>query len=359
MDLWDAQDVYHNPVKLLNLVTQQRLQALADDEGFLAHYDRVMSWLDSYMAGDEEHRTWFRRSFPDSEDVCAAYFSFEFGINECIPIYSGGLGLLAGDHLKSASDLGVPLVAVGILYQQGYFRQYLNNDGWQQEEFPVNDFYSMPVQLVRNGDGAPLVVDVDYPGRTVHAQVWYVDVGRVRLHLLDTNIASNGPDDRNLTRQLYGGDTEMRIQQELLLGVGGVRALAALGIEPSVFHMNEGHSAFLAVERIRSAMVERSCSFEEAAEIIKSTTVFTTHTPVPAGNDEFSPGLIDKYFGPCCKALGVPPGQFLQLGQVDPTQPDSPFGMTVLALHLAAHSNGVSKLHGQVAREMWTRLWPG
>ena len=358
MDLWDDPQVYHNPVKVLSMVPQKRLQELAEDEGFLAQYDRVTKWLDSYMEATERATTWFCKEHPEARDEVFAYFSAEFGLNECIPIYSGGLGLLAGDHLKSASDLGIPLIAVGLLYQQGYFRQYLNNEGWQQEEYPINDFYSMPLQLMRTESSEPVKVTVELPGRNVVAQVWKVQVGRVPLYLLDTNISENSPQDRDITDQLYGGDSEMRIKQELILGVGGVRALEALGIRPSVCHMNEGHSAFSAVERIHRTMQELGCQFSEALEIVRSGTVFTTHTPVPAGNDEFPPEMIDRYLAHYYPKLGISREQFLALGQVRPSNPGSQFGMTVLAIRSTAFTNGVSKLHGKVARDMWKDLWP-
>jgi len=358
-DMWDTLQVCHNPVKLLARVSQARLLELTEDEGFLTQYDRVIRWLDSYMEADAKGTTWFKRTFPDARDAVIAYFSAEFGLNECVPNYSGGLGVLAGDYTKSATDLGLPFVGVGLLYQQGYFRQYLNNDGWQQEEYPVNDFYSMPLELMLGADGTPVKIGVSYPGRTVYAQIWKVQVGRVPLYLLDTNIPDNPSlADRDITDQLYGGDRETRIKQEVMLGIGGIRALAALGITPSVCHMNEGHSSFMAVERIRLVMEREKCSFDEAKEIVRSGTVFTTHTPVPAGNDTFSPDMIDRYLYPYYEALGIGRERFLALGQEDPGQPNAQFGMTVLAINLASYTNAVSKLHGRVAREMWKRLWP-
>ena len=357
-DLWDAPEVYHNPVKMLNLVPQERLQALAEDEGFVAQYERVIRWLDEYMEAPQKGTTWFAREYPDGTDMTFAYMSAEYGINESFPNYSGGLGVLAGDHLKASSDLGIPLVAIGLLYQMGYFTQYLNNDGWQQEEYPVNDFYSMPLTLVRDDDGQPLIIDVDYPGRSVYAWVWKLQVGRVPLYLLDTNIEENvNPADRDITDQLYGGDLEMRIKQEILLGIGGARVLNALKIDPTVVHMNEGHSAFSALERIRMTMHTCGCSFDEAVEIVRSGTVFTTHTPVPAGNDVFGTDLIDRYFSHYYGALGISRERFLQLGQE--TSAQSRFGMTPLAIRLSMFTNGVSKLHGKVARSMWKSLFPG
>ena len=358
IDVWGDPRVYHNPIKVLSMVPQKRLKELAEDEGFLAQYDRVIKWLDSYLEATDRDSTWFCKDHAKDKGETFAYFSAEFGLNECIPIYSGGLGLLAGDHLKSASDLGLPLVAVGLLYQQGYFRQYLNNEGWQQEAYPINDFYAMPLQVMRYESGEVVKITVEYPGRNVVAQVWKVQVGRIPLYLLDTNISENSPEDRDITDQLYGGDSGMRIKQELLLGIGGVRALSALGVKPTVFHMNEGHSAFLAIERIYRMMQSSGCQFDEAMEVIRAGTVFTTHTPVPAGNDEFPPDMIDKYLAPYYNRLGLSREQFLSLGQVKPESPGSPFGMTVLAIRSAAFANGVSELHGNVARDMWKALWP-
>ncbi|MBM3189568.1 MAG: glycosyltransferase family 1 protein, partial [Chloroflexi bacterium] len=291
-------------------------------------------------------------------DIRIAYFSMEYGVTECLPIYSGGLGVLAGDHLKSASDLGIPLVGVGLLYQQGYFHQYLSADGWQQESYPLLDFYNIPVRLERGGDGQPVTVSIDLPGRAVLAQVWRAQVGRVPLYLLDTNMDANRPDDRDITDQLYGGDSDMRIRQEMVLGIGGMRALAVLGIEPTVCHMNEGHSAFLALERIRMAMQKGGKSFAEARELIAAGNVFTTHTPVPAGIDWFPPQLMDHYFSGYYQQLGLNRDQFLGLGRPPGARSDESFSMAIMALRLAASANGVSKLHGQVARKMWSNLWP-
>ncbi len=351
-DLWE--ETNHNPAQMLGNIKQEWLEASAKDDGFLAHLERVCQSFDRYMS----RRTWFPTTYPSSQELRIAYFSAEFGLTECLPIYSGGLGILAGDHLKSASDLGIPLVGVGLLYQQGYFHQYLNVDGWQQETYPENDFYTLPIQLERREDGRPVTIQVNHPGRQVMAQVWRVQVGRVPLFLLDTNIPQNSPQDRDITDQLYGGDLEMRIRQEIVLGVGGLRALDALGMRPTVCHMNEGHSAFLGLERIRILMQEQGLSFTEARELAVAGTVFTTHTPVPAGIDRFPPELMDKYFADYYTALGLSRKEFLALGRENPDDSNEPFCMAILALRLANCTNGVSQLHGSVSRRMWQGIWP-
>ncbi|MFC1737813.1 alpha-glucan family phosphorylase [Planctomycetota bacterium] len=352
-NLWNA--CGRNPVKLLGSVSQMRLEALAENQGFLCEYRRAVEKLQSYLNAD----TWFEKACGENPRPVIAYFSAEFGIHECLPLYAGGLGILAGDHLKSASDLGVPLVGVGLLYQKGYFRQYLNIDGWQQEVYVENDFYQMPVEVVRRDDGCPLTVSVDYARGSVTAQIWCISVGRVKLYLLDTNMAANSPEDRMITASLYGGDREMRIRQEIMLGIGGLRALLALGLIPTVCHMNEGHAAFMALERIRQLRKETEVSFEQALEATKSGNVFTIHTPVKAGLDEFTVELMDKYFSGYLPALGIKRDQFLALGRINPANNSEPFKMPVLAFKLSSYRNGVSKLHGQVSRRMWSALWPG
>ncbi len=353
-DLFESLD--NSPVRLLGATPQERLVELAKDEGFLAHLDRVVEDLDSYLAG----KTWFHEAYDGAADkVRIAYFSAEFGIHESIPVYSGGLGVLAGDHLKSASDLGVPLVGVSLMYREGYFRQYLNPDGWQQERYPENDFFTLPLILETDAGGKPILVSVPLPGREVKVKIWRIQVGRVPLYLLDCNIPENGPEDRNITAQLYGGDKENRIKQEIVLGIGGVRALRALGKEPTVCHLNEGHSAFCALERIRLLMEEKKLDFATASEVVKAGTCFTTHTPVPAGNEVFATSLIETYLGSYMTALGLDRKAFLGLGRLNPNNDSEPFGMTVLALKLANVANAVSQLHGAVSRKMWQSLWPG
>ena len=346
-DLWDQ--TFHNPVRMLGAIRQERLAEAANDDGFVANLTRVYQAFTRYMNAED---TWFRRQAGDDlQDLHIAYFSAEFGITESMQTYSGGLGVLAGDHLKSASDLGVPLVGVGLLYQEGYFQQYLNADGWQQELYPDNDFYNLPVTPVQDAQGQPLLVEVEYPGRTVRAQVWRAQVGRVPLYLLNTNIDVNAPEDRVITGQLYGGYEDMRIRQEIMLGIGGMRALRALGITPTVCHMNEGHSSFLGLERIRMMMQEQGVSFPVALHVTSAGNVFTTHTSVPAGIDLFPIHLMDHYFTEYYRALGIGREEFLRLGQRDSAQGVS-FSMANLALRLADHVNGVSELHGEVAREM-------
>jgi len=345
----------HNPVKLLGSVSQARLESLADNEGFLCQLRHAVDKLRAYLDGP----TWYEKVCAKCTEPMIAYFSAEFGIHECLPIYAGGLGILAGDHLKSASDLGVPLVGVGLLYQKGYFRQYLNIDGWQQEVYIENDVYNMPIELVRKDSGRPLTVSVDYPGRCVVAQIWRVSIGRVKLYLLDTNITANSPADRMITSSLYGGDRELRIRQEIMLGIGGLKALGAMGITPTVCHMNEGHAAFMALERIRELRSTKNMTFDEAVEATRAGNVFTIHTPVKAGLDEFRVGLMDKYFGSYFPTLGINRKRFLALGRMLSDDDSESFKMPILALRLSSYINGVSKLHGQVSREMWGALWPG
>ncbi len=353
-DLWESTG--HNPVLMLGAIEQEKLETAARDDAFLAHLQRVTTGLDSYL---ESNATWFgSRPQTGGNKLLTAYFSAEFGLTECLSIFAGGLGILAGDHLKSSSDLGVPLVGVGLLYQQGYFRQYTNQAGWQQESYEDNDFNNLPVSPVLDVAGRPLSVGLEFPGREVRAQVWGAQVGRVTLYLLDTNIAANAnSEDRIITDQLYGGDREMRIRQEIVLGIGGYRALRALGLEPTVYHMNEGHSAFLALERIRQLMEARKLSYGEARELASAGLIFTTHTPVEAGHDYFSPEQMDRYFGAFAQRLGLSSREFLALGRKG-SAGEGEFCMTVLALRLASYSNGVSKLHGEVSRKMWQVLWP-
>lgn len=354
-ELWEETD--HNPVKMLGMLNQSKLNALAREDSFLAHLERVTQAYDAYMQSGP--KSWYPQEYTLEAQPQIAYFSFEFGLTESIANYSGGLGILAGDHLKASSDLNVPLVGVGLLYQQGYFHQYLNVDGWQQELYPQNDFYTMPVRLMRDDKGQPIHISIDLPGRQVVAQIWQVQVGRINLYLLDTNIGENrARADQDLTDQLYGGDREMRIKQEILLGIGGLRALHALGLEPAVCHMNEGHSAFMALERARILMERQRMAFGEAAAITAASNVFTTHTPVPAGNDYFSPELVEEYFKEYRTALGLSTEEFLALGRQNPDNASEDFCMTILALRMSAYANGVSRLHGEVARKMWHGIYP-
>src|SRR5579871_284996 len=268
-DLFEALD--HSPIRLLGATEQSRFEQLESDDGFLAHMDRVAAALDAYLKAP----TWFQQTFEAEANARVAYFSAEFGIHESVPVYSGGLGVLAGDHLKSASDLGIPLVGISLMYREGYFRQYLNVDGWQQERYPENDFFNLPLVPETRPDGSPLLISLPFPGREVYARVWRIQVGRVPLYLIDTNIPKNSQEDRDITARLYGGDNDMRVRQEIVLGIGGIRALRALGKEPTVCHMNEGHSAFCALERIRLLMEEKKLDFATASEVVKAGTCFT------------------------------------------------------------------------------------
>src|SRR5437868_1089842 len=298
-DLFEA--VEHSPVKLLGALEQARMEQLLHDDGFLAHMDRVEEVLDTYLGAT----TWYQETYGTQTDCRVAYFSAEFGLHESVPVYSGGLGVLAGDHLKSASDLGVPLTGVGLMYREGYFRQYLNVDGWQQDRYPENDFFNLPLIPELRKDGTPVYISVPFPGRDVWCRIWRIQVGRVPLYLLDTNIPKNNQEDRGITAQLYGGDSEMRIKQEMILGIGGIRALRALGKAPTVCHMNEGHSAFCGLERIRVFMEEHHLDFAAAREAVVAGTCFTTHTPVPAGNDVFTPSLVEHYFSGYLSGLKI------------------------------------------------------
>lgn len=346
-----------NPVEVVHSLSREELALLAQDDAYLAQLKDVHSQLNSYLKG----RSWWdekREAQPNLDSLQIAYFCAEFGLHESLPIYSGGLGVLAGDYLKAASDLGLPMVAIGLLYYEGYFHQYLNADGWQQESSPQIDITSLPVSPVRNSEGRPVTVTVTIHGRTVHLQAVRADVGRVPLYLLDTNLEQNDPADREITARLYGGDEHMRIKQEIVLGIGGLRMLRALGMRPGICHMNEGHSAFLALEQVRQLMQEQHLDFPTALETVSNFNIFTTHTPVPAGNDVFHPALFQEYFMGLAAECGVDVEQFLRLGRVHPADAHEGFSVTVLALRTAGLSNGVSKLHGHVTRTIWNSLWP-
>ncbi len=351
-DLWQA--TRHNPVEMLGILQQTTLETLQNDDGFMAHLKMVDEKLTEYL----QEKTWFQKNANNHSAMRVAYFSMEFGLNESLPIYSGGLGILAGDHLKSASDLGIPLVGVGLLYRQGYFRQYLNNEGWQQEYYPENDFYNLPLILERDESGAPLFFELQFGAREFQVHIWRVQIGRVPLYLLDTNLEENSPEDRLITAKLYFGDQEMRMLQEIVLGVGGIRALRLMGVLPNVCHMNEGHAAFMALERIRLLMDRREVGFREAREIVRAGNIFTTHTPVEAGIDHFPPELVEKYFSSYYGELGLTREEFLGLGRQNPENGRESYCMAVLALKLAGYANGVSQLHGEVSRRMWRNLWP-
>ncbi len=338
----------HNPVLMLGRVPQATLERAASDPRFLSAYRKACERFSSYL----------ERSEP-SDGRLIAYFSMEYGLVECMPIYGGGLGVLSGDHLKAASDGDLPLVAVGLLYQKGYLQQALNPDGWQQERNPVNDFYTLPVRPVTDEDGRDMTVQVKLPTGVVVIKVWQIAVGRVKLFLLDTNIPENERiEHREITDQLYGGDILTRIRQEIVLGIGGLRALDRLGLKPTVWHMNEGHSAFLSIERMRRLIKEYKLSFDDALEACRSNSVFTTHTSVPAGIDLFEPGLLYEYFGEYCTEAGIPFERFLALGRFRPENHSAPFSMAIAAIQTSAFRNAVSSLHRQVSQEMWQELWP-
>jgi len=346
-ELW--YDVEHNPLKLLKYLSQNQFNTKANDPEFLNMMKSVMDEFNHYMSRKD---TWFDETYPEKEDFLVAYFSAEFGIHESVPVYSGGLGILAGDHCKSASDLGIPLVGVGMMYKQGYFNQQIDGDGNQENMYPSYDFGEIPIQLTRDEKGNPRKIFINLPGRKVYAQIWRMQAGRTSIYLLDTDIQENLPEDRILTSQLYGGDHEMRITQELLLGIGGVRALRLLGYKPSVWHMNEGHSAFLVLERVRE-LVEEGMAFDVAKEIVSSSSIFTTHTPVSAGHDAFDEALMHKYFDHCFQNYGLDWNTFYMLGR----DANKNFSMTVLAMKMAKSCNGVSRLHGEVSRRLWSDIW--
>ena len=349
---WRACD--HNPLALLQCVSVDQIELRASQLAMHGRINQAYRRLQEYLASKH---TWGARHASVLGARPVAYFSAEFGLHESIPIYSGGLGVLAGDHLKSASDLGIPLIGVGLYYDQGYFRQRLDRDDWQREEYLHVDHRVLPIQPATH-DGAPVTVEIETRTGRIVARVWRLAVGRITLLLLDSNVDGNSPEDRDLTARLYGGDQRVRIRQELLLGVGGVRALAALGISPGVIHLNEGHSAFAPLELVRRRMQIEGVGVEEAMRRVASQVVFTTHTPVPAGHDRFSAGLIEEHLGPVRDALRLPQHEFLALGRVDPGDHGEEFCMTVLALKTSHRANAVSSLHGQVSRAMWRPLFP-
>lgn len=351
-DMWEK--TYHNPLRFLQQVSKTRLKEVTRNRYYLDFYDRTLRAFDEYMKATN---TWFKRSCPGCQGKSMAYFSTEFGLHETLPIYAGGLGVLSGDHIKGASDLGLPMVAVGFLYTQGYFSQRISEDGWQEANYRRLKFEELPVLPLLDAEGKPLTISVELPGRQVLARLWEIRVGRLPLYLLDSDVEGNAPHDRELTSRLYISDLDLRISQEIILGIGGVRALRRLGYAPDVWHMNEGHSAFLALERIRE-YVASGLPFEEACEKVRASTVFTTHTPVPAGSDEFPHWLIDKYFSHLWPQLGLEREQFIDLARNRQPWGGETFSMPILALRNASHRNGVSELHGRVARKMWNFLWP-
>jgi len=353
LDLWER--IEKNPVKFLRLVSQDKIEKAAKDESFKKKYQTVVANFDGYMNSKD---TWFAKNYPNNKNDLIAYYSAEYGLDEILPIYSGGLGILSGDHLKSASDLGLPFVAVGLLYKNGYFNQKINSYGEQCSEYKNIDLYNLPILPVKNEDGSDYVVEVDLAGTPCYLKVWQINVGRIKLYLMDSDIEKNSPEFREITLRLYGGEKEMRIRQEVILGMGGTRLLRGLGLNPTVYHMNEGHSSFLTLELIHNIMDERKVSFEMAKEIATSKTVFTTHTPVPAGNDIFDIGLVERYFQRFWPKLGITREDFLKLGMKGGNSLENGFNMGILALRIAGKKNGVSKLHGEVSRELFADVWP-
>ena len=352
-DLWET--VEKNPVKFLKRVSQERLEMSAKDSSFVKEYEKVLKNYEDYMSSKD---TWFSKKYPENKNDLIAYFSAEYGLDETIPIYSGGLGILSGDHLKSASDLGIPLVGVGLLYKNGYFHQKIEGYGIQKSEYKNIELDNMPIHPVKDKDGEDLLIEVKFQKRTVYLKVWKINVGRICLYLMDSDIDKNSSADRETTLKLYGGDQDMRIRQEIVLGIAGVRLLKKLGLNPTIYHMNEGHSAFLTLELIKNTIAEKQVSFEIAKDIVSSKTVFTTHTPVPAGNDIFPTDLVERYFNEFWPKMGLGREEFLKLGMKPCDQLEPGFNMGILALKIAGKKNGVSKLHGEVSRELFGDVWP-
>jgi len=350
-DLWE--EVYHNPVKFLREVRQVDLDKAAQNAEFLRHYHQILADFDSYQVFD---KTWYQKTYPQHQDKQIAYFSAEFGLHESLPIYSGGLGILAGDTTKECSDLGIPLVGIGFLYPQGYFKQLINPEGNQEAIYEKVSFSEVPALPAFDKDGREIVISVDLPGRQIYVKVWKIQVGNVPIYMMDTDIHPNRPEDRELSARLYHGGLETRLAQEMVLGIGGVRILRKLGIEPAVYHMNEGHSAFLVLERLRE-YVTAGVAYDEAVALIKASTVFTTHTPVPAGHDAFPFPMMEQFFAGFWDQLGLNKEAFLEIARHDQNWGPT-FSMTVLGMRLSGKQNGVSKLHGQITRQMWHWLWP-
>lgn len=352
-DLWESLD--KNPVKFLKRVSQERLENAAKEADFVKEYEKVLKNYQDYMQSKE---TWFNKKYSENKKDLIAYFSAEYGLDETIPIYSGGLGILSGDHLKSASDLGIPLVGVGLLYKNGYFNQKIESYGIQRSEYNNIELENLPIYPVKNKEGKEILISVNLEDREVFLKAWKINVGRISLYLLDSDINENRAEDREITLKLYGGDQDMRIRQEIVLGIAGVRLLKQLGLNPTIYHMNEGHSSFLTLELIKNTIEEKEVSFDVAKDIVSSRTVFTTHTPVPAGNDIFPISLVEKYFKVFWPKLKIGKEEFLKLGMKPCTMLEPGFNMGILALKIAGKKNGVSKLHGEVSRELFGEVWP-
>lgn len=354
IDLWEK--VGKNPVKFLKMVSQEKLENAAQDSEFLKEYDKVVKYFNDYMNSKD---TWFKKNYPNNTTDLIAYFSAEYGLDETIPIYSGGLGILSGDHMKSSSDMGIPLVGIGLLYKSGYFHQKINGYGQQETEYHAIDISLLPITPVKDHEGKDLLIYLKFPKKNLYLKVWQIKIGRNTLYLMDSDIEENIQEYRNITSTLYGGDQEMRIRQEMVLGMGGVSLLYTLGLNPTMYHMNEGHSSFLTLELIKNTMKYKEVSFDLARDIVSSMTAFTTHTPVPAGNDIFPLALVEKYFDGFWDRLGLTKEEFLRLG-MEPNADinKSGFDMGILALKIAGKKNGVSKLHGAVSRELFSKVWP-
>lgn len=353
IDVWER--VEKNPVKFLKKVSQEKLEQASENQEFLKRYDKFVKDFEDYI---KSKNTWFSKKYPNNSNDLIAYFSAEYGLDEILPIYSGGLGILSGDHLKSASDLGVPLIAVGLLYKNGYFWQTINGQGIQETEYKDLDIDDLPITPVKDVDGKDLIISVDMPKKKLYIKIWEIKVGRVTLYLMDSDIEANIPEYRGITKTLYGGNQETRIQQEIVLGMAGVELLRRLGVKPTVYHMNEGHSSFLILKLIENTIKDKKVSFNIAKDIVSSKTVFTTHTPVPAGNDIFPLELMDTYFRDYWDKLGIDKQEFFRMGMKPNASPNSGFDMGVLALKVAGKKNGVSKLHGAVSRELFGDIWP-
>ncbi len=354
IDLWEQ--IGKNPVKFLKLVSQEKLEQVAIDSNFLKEYDKIVENFENYM---NSKTTWFNKKYPENKDDLIAYFSAEYGLDQILPIYSGGLGILSGDHLKAASDLGIPLVGVGLLYKNGYFHQVINATGRQETVYNDIDLENLPILPVKDDNGNDLIISEKIQRKRVFLKVWQINIGRVKLYLMDSDIPENVDQDlKDITKRLYGGDRDMRIRQEIVLGIAGTKLIRELGLKPTVYHMNEGHSAFLLLELMRELIEDKKIAFKIARDIVTSQTVFTTHTPVPAGNDIFNIELMDKYFKNFWTLLGIEREEFLRLGVAPNQQIENGFNMGILALKIAGKKNGVSKLHGEVSRELFGDVWP-
>ncbi len=353
IDLWER--CGKNPVKFLKQVDQEKLELASQNQEILKKYKSSIENYENYI---KSKNTWFNKQYPENKEDVIAYFSAEYGLDETLPIYSGGLGILSGDHLKSASDLGIPLVAIGLLYKNGYFKQIIDRNGQQLTEYNNIDLDNLPIKPVKDENGEDLIINIKMLKDKLYIKVWKICVGRVNLYLLDTDIEENKEEYRGITLRLYGGDQEMRIRQEMVLGIGGVTLLRELGIKPTVYHMNEGHSSFLVLEAIKNTIKEKQLCFAISKDIVTAQTVFTTHTPVPAGNDIFPIALVEKYFDGYWKELGISKEEFLELGMKPKEINKTTFNMGILALKIAGKKNGVSKLHGSVSRELFSDVWP-